>query len=78
MCSLCNASGYRLTLITAVVQNLTVTCITYYRSDQKNDVIEEKIRAERRKVKIKEVEEEYEKEEKEKMALEMYEKWLVC
>ncbi len=60
------------------MQNLTVTCITYYRSDQKNDVIEEKIRAERRTEKIKEVEEEYEKEEKEKMALEMYEKWLVC
>uniref|UniRef100_A0A671K308 Microtubule-associated protein 9 n=1 Tax=Sinocyclocheilus anshuiensis TaxID=1608454 RepID=A0A671K308_9TELE len=45
-------------------------------SDQKKDVIEEKIRAERRKEKIKEVEEKYEKEEKEKMALEMYEKWL--
>lgn len=53
-------------------------CFKYYRSDQKKDVIEEKIRAERRKEKIKEVEEKYEKEENEKMALEMYEKWLVC
>lgn len=48
------------------------------RSDRKKDVIGEKVRAEHRKEKIKEVEEEYEKEEKEKMALEMYDKWLVC
>lgn len=33
---------------------------------------------ERRKQKIKEEEERYEKEDRDGMALEMYEKWLVC
>jgi len=49
-----------------------------HRSDRKRDVIKKKVRAEHRKEKVKEVEEKYEKEENEKMALEMYDKWLVC
>lgn len=48
------------------------------RSEQKKNVIQEKVRDEHKKNKIKEIEENYEKEEKEKMALEMYDKWMVC
>lgn len=53
-------------------------CFVSLRSDRKKEVIEEKLKSERRKKEIKEIEEKYEKEEREKMALEMYEKWLVC
>lgn len=75
MSSLCEASYYNC----AIVQNMTFGWLLQilHRSDQKKDVIEEKVREERRKQKIKEVEEQYEKEEKDKMALEMYDKWLV-
>ncbi|KAG7314292.1 hypothetical protein KOW79_022788 [Hemibagrus wyckioides] len=44
---------------------------------RKKEMIEEKLKSERRKKEIKEIEEKYEKEEREKTALEMYEKWLI-
>lgn len=48
------------------------------RSDSKKDVIQERMKTERRKVKEKQEEELYEKEERDQMALEMYDKWMVC
>lgn len=48
------------------------------RSAQKKNVIQERVREEHENNKINEMEEEYEKEEREKMALEMYDKWMVC
>ena len=47
------------------------------RSETKKNVIGEKVTIERKKSKKKAEEEKSEKEEKDKMALEMYEKWLV-
>ncbi|XP_034441572.1 microtubule-associated protein 9 [Hippoglossus hippoglossus] len=46
-------------------------------SDKKKDVIHEKVSMERKEVKDKAEEERYMKEERDKMALEMYESWLV-
>lgn len=48
------------------------------RNETKRDVIQEKRKSEREKEKIKQEEEQYEKEERDQMALEMYEKWMVC
>ena len=47
------------------------------RSERKKNVIGEKVTMERKKSKTKAEQEEKESEEKDKIALEMYEKWLV-
>lgn len=53
-------------------------CCLFLRSVRKKEVIEQKLKSDRKKKEIIEIEEKYEKEEREKTALDMYEKWLVC
>lgn len=49
----------------------------WLRCEKKKDVLHEKVTMERKEIKNKAEEERYMKEERDKMALELYENWLV-